>query len=83
MFITDQRLDVVTYLTNRILTHAAFVFREPPLSYQNNLFLLPFETTVWYCLMSSIPLLIFVLYVNGRWEWILKTIETGDGCEMV
>nr|QLI62105.1 ionotropic receptor 75q1 [Streltzoviella insularis] len=48
MFITRQRIDFLDYLIHPSpgLT-VKFLFREPPLSYQYNLFLLPFKLNVW------------------------------------
>nr|QLI62109.1 ionotropic receptor 75a2 [Streltzoviella insularis] len=69
MFITKQRIDVLDYLIHPTsgLT-VKFVFREPPLSYQNNLYLLPFKLNVWLCIAAFVMILAFILYVNAFWE---------------
>ncbi|XP_060802880.1 ionotropic receptor 75a-like [Amyelois transitella] len=65
---TADRIEVVDYLSSPTPISIKFVFRQPPLSYQNNLFLLPFKTRVWYCIGAFILMLIFIIYVNASWE---------------
>nr|WQS23402.1 ionotropic receptor 19 [Diaphania glauculalis] len=65
---TWDRMQVVEYLSNPIPISIKFVFREPPLSYQNNLFLLPFKTTVWYCMGAFVLVLGLILYITALWE---------------
>nr|AOG12848.1 ionotropic receptor [Eogystia hippophaecolus] len=69
MFITRQRIDFLDYLIHPSpgLT-VKFLFREPPLSYQNNLFLLPFKLNVWLCIAAFVIILTLILYVNALWE---------------
>nr|XP_037872942.1 ionotropic receptor 75a-like [Bombyx mori] len=67
-FLTSQRLQVVDYLSSPVPINAKFVFREPPLSYQNNLFLLPYKANVWYCTAAFVVLLVIILYINAKWE---------------
>ncbi|XP_030036413.2 glutamate receptor ionotropic, delta-1-like [Manduca sexta] len=67
-FITKERLAVVEYLSHPTPITAKFVFREPPLSYQHNLFLLPFKTTVWCCIGAFIVLVLLILYINAHWD---------------
>ncbi|KAM3964362.1 ionotropic receptor 75a-like [Aphomia sociella] len=65
---TADRVQVVDYLSSPTVTSIKFVFREPPLSYQNNLFLLPFKSIVWYCIGVFVVVLIIFLYINALWE---------------
>nr|ARO70552.1 antennal ionotropic receptor 75q.1 [Dendrolimus punctatus] len=67
-FVTQSRIGVIEYITCPSTSTVKFVFREPSLSYQNNLFILPFNPMVWYCMFSFVMLLIFILYINARWE---------------
>ncbi|CAK1596061.1 unnamed protein product [Parnassius mnemosyne] len=68
MFITKERLPVLEYMNSPSSTSVKFVFREPSLSYENNLFLLPFKPVVWYCIVGLVFLLMFILFINARWE---------------
>uniref|UniRef100_A0AAU6NDS6 IR75q.1 n=1 Tax=Mythimna loreyi TaxID=667449 RepID=A0AAU6NDS6_9NEOP len=66
---TLERLRIVEYLT--MPTNAIsvkFVFRQPPLSYQNNLFILPFTSNVWMCLGVFVFILVAILYINTKWD---------------
>lgn len=65
---SNERMQVLEYLTHPSPVTAKIVFRQPPLSYQNNLFLLPFTTGVWYCTGAFVLLLIFILYINTKWD---------------
>ncbi|KAL0892971.1 hypothetical protein ABMA27_014640 [Loxostege sticticalis] len=73
---TQDRMEVVDYLSCPSPISIKFVFREPPLSYQNNLFLLPFKTTVWYCIGAFVLVLAFILYINALWE--NKKLESSE-----
>lgn len=68
IFITKSRLDVLEYLVYPSPPTIKFVFRQPPLSYQNNLFILPFKPIVWLCILGLIVLLTTILLVNAHWE---------------
>ncbi|KAF9424006.1 hypothetical protein HW555_000715, partial [Spodoptera exigua] len=67
-FITKERMTILEYLTHPTPITLKFVFRQPPLSYQNNLYLLPFSTGVWICTGAFIVILIAILYINTRWD---------------
>uniref|UniRef100_A0A2A4IZW1 Uncharacterized protein n=1 Tax=Heliothis virescens TaxID=7102 RepID=A0A2A4IZW1_HELVI len=67
-FMSLERLKVLEYFTNPTPVTVKFVFRQPPLSYQNNLFLLPFTTGVWICAGAFVLILIVVLYINTKWD---------------
>ncbi|XP_013168978.1 PREDICTED: uncharacterized protein LOC106118776 [Papilio xuthus] len=70
IFITRERLSVLNYMNYPGSLSVKFVFREPALSYQHNLFLLPFKPIVWCCIIALVFILIFILYINARWECI-------------
>nr|BAR64803.1 ionotropic receptor [Ostrinia furnacalis] len=73
---TQDRMEVVEYLSCPTPISIKFVFRQPPLSYQNNLFLLPFKSTVWYCIGAFVLVLAFILYINALWE--NKKLESSE-----
>ncbi|CAH0397940.1 unnamed protein product [Chilo suppressalis] len=77
---TQDRMEVVDFLSCPIPISVKFVFREPPLSYQNNLFLLPFKTSVWYCMGAFVLVLTLILYINALWEH--KKLEKNKMNEM-
>ena len=66
--LTIERTPVLEFLTNPTKVTAKFVFRQPPLSYQNNLFILPFSTSVWMCAGAFVLILIAILYINTKWD---------------
>ncbi|XP_038212065.1 ionotropic receptor 75a-like [Zerene cesonia] len=68
IFITKSRLDVLEYLVYPSPPTTKFVFRQPSLSYQNNLFILPFKPVVWMCIFGLILLLTIILFINAYWE---------------
>lgn len=68
-FINIKRLEILEYITiPGVTSMSKIVFRQPPLSYQYNLFTLPFTTAVWYCLSGFILILIILLYINAKWD---------------
>nr|AST36235.1 putative ionotropic receptor IR75q.1 [Hedya nubiferana] len=68
MILTNERMQILDYLSFPTPSSIKFIFREPPLSYQNNLYLLPFKSSVWYCIGSFVVVLIIAMYVNAYWE---------------
>ncbi|CAB3253487.1 unnamed protein product [Arctia plantaginis] len=68
-FMNKDRMEILEYITIPGFTSMSkIVFRQPPLSYQYNLFTLPFTTAVWYCLGGFILILVIILYVNAKWD---------------
>ncbi|XP_061723269.1 ionotropic receptor 75a-like isoform X1 [Cydia pomonella] len=68
LFITKERMPLIEYMSHPMESSIKFLFREPPLSYQNNLYLLPFQASVWYCVGSFVLVLIFAMYFSAYWE---------------
>ncbi|XP_045448924.1 ionotropic receptor 75a-like [Melitaea cinxia] len=68
LFITESRIRVLDFLSSPTKSTVKFVFRQPSLSYQNNLFILPFKPQVWLCILGLTILMTFILFVNARWE---------------
>lgn len=56
LFITPERLPYIEYLSETLSAHMAFVFRAPPLSHVSNIFILPFDTMLWICVLCFIIL---------------------------
>ncbi|KAL0892970.1 hypothetical protein ABMA27_014639 [Loxostege sticticalis] len=69
MFFTSERISVVDYIASPTPTRSKFVFQQPKLSYENNLFLLSFRTSVWYSSAGLIFLLLLALFAVAAWEW--------------
>ncbi|XP_049869366.1 ionotropic receptor 75a-like [Pectinophora gossypiella] len=69
MFFTSERISEVDYISSPTPTRSKFVFQQPKLSYENNLFLLSFKTTVWYSLLGLIFLMFLALLAVAIWEW--------------
>ncbi|CAH2260940.1 jg17716 [Pararge aegeria aegeria] len=69
MFFTSERLSVVEYISSPTPTRSKFVFQQPKLSYENNLFLLSFKYSLWIGSGVLLILIYLVLFVVAFWEW--------------
>lgn len=69
MFFTSERISIVDYIASPTPTRSKFVFQQPKLSYENNLFLLSFRWTVWYSTVALVFLLFLALLLVAFWEW--------------
>lgn len=76
---TKPRLTVLEYLSYPSTATVMFVFRQLSLSYQNNLFVLPFKPQVWLCILGVIVLMMFILSMNVQWE----SIKLGNNYDSV
>lgn len=63
IFMTTVRVPLIDYLTLTTDTAIKFIFRAPPLSNVANIYILPFDKTVWLC--TGVLLMIFVLVIFG------------------
>nr|QEI46874.1 ionotropic receptor 75q.2 [Galleria mellonella] len=84
MFLTSERIPVVEYISSPTPTRSKFVFQQPKLSYESNLFLLSFRNTVWYSSIALLLLLLLALFSVAIWEWKqtkhdINTRETDSG----
>lgn len=68
MFYKAERAQVVDYIAMTTKTGASFVFREPPLSSVANIFVLPFEWTVWVTVLIFVSLSCMALYLTNAYE---------------
>lgn len=76
MFFTSERMSSVDYISSPTPTRSKFVFQQPKLSYENNLFLLSFETSVWISIGALLIFLILAILAVVVWEGVkLKDIE--------
>ncbi|XP_045497539.1 ionotropic receptor 75a-like [Colias croceus] len=82
MFFTSQRISVVEYISSPTPTRSKFVFRQPKLSYENNLFVLSFQKYLWYGTAALIVLLFLFLFIVTIWEWKISgkhsSVEVGN-----
>lgn len=69
MFFTMARLPIVQFISSPVPSRSKFVFRQPKLSYENNLFLLPFRNSVWYSIGAVLFFLFLALFGVAFWEW--------------
>ena len=51
LFMTVDRIHIIQYIASPTKTGSRFIFRSPKLSFTDNVFLLPFDNFVWYCLI--------------------------------
>lgn len=79
MFFTSERISLLEYIASPTPTRSKFVFQQPKLSYENNLFLLSFRWTVWYSTVGLVFILFVALLVVSLWEW-RKTEEKHRVC---
>lgn len=56
LFMTVERVPIIQYIVSPTPTGSRFIFRSPKLSYTDNVFLLPFDSFVWYCLMVLVTI---------------------------
>ena len=73
MFFTSERMSVIEYISSPTPTRSKFVFQQPKLSYENNLFLLSFKYSLWIGSVALICLLYLVICDVTVWEWKKKS----------
>ncbi|PSN49052.1 Ionotropic receptor 75m [Blattella germanica] len=81
MFVTKQRLPFVRYIASTSETKNSFIFRQPPLSFVENIFTLPFNRSTWWASAGLITLTGFILYIAFKWEFKKKKITDGASNE--
>lgn len=71
LFMTVERVSIIQYIVSPTPTGSRFIFRSPKLSYTDNVFLLPFDSFVWYCLIVLIAItaafLIASIYIESKY----------------
>lgn len=69
LFMTTDRVQLIQYIAMPTPTGSRFVFRSPKLSYTDNVFLLPFDNFVWYCLIVLVIVTATSLTCTVFMEW--------------
>lgn len=69
LFMTVQRIPLIQYIASPTRTGSRFLFRSPKLSYTDNVFLLPFDNFVWYCLIVLVIITAIFLMISIFVEW--------------
>lgn len=84
MFITTSRLPVIDYTAMTTATYSSFIFRSPPITSVANLYILPFDKTVWlfalFLVLISILGYYLTLYVSSRMIKRKTTELLSDSC---
>lgn len=79
-FVTIDRVSVIQYIARPTPTGSRFIFRSPKLSYTDNVFLLPFNRMVWFCLVALIIVttcfLSFAIFI----EWTIPLSKLVGKC---
>lgn len=68
-FFTDGRTEIIDFIAVTTPTRMKFIFRAPPLSYVANVFVLPFDTMVWYGCLIMVTIIPVALFAISKWEW--------------
>lgn len=77
LFMTVDRVPIIQYIAMPSPTGSRFVFRAPKLSYTDNVFLLPFNALVWYCLIGLVVITGFCFTISVYTEWNLYSDHVG------
>lgn len=76
LFMTIERVPIIQYIAMPTPTGSRFVFRSPKLSYTDNVFLLPFDNFVWYCLGALVLVTALCLTCAVFLEWKYSLVDT-------
>ncbi|KOX79272.1 Glutamate receptor U1 [Melipona quadrifasciata] len=68
-FFIPQRIGVVDYVQLYSRSRACFIFRQPLLSTVSNIFMLPFQRSVWTAIGVFLLLVLALLFVSAKWEY--------------
>ncbi|KAJ8717044.1 hypothetical protein PYW08_005443 [Mythimna loreyi] len=66
--VSQERLDVVSFVDTLAPFRVRFVFRQPPLPYVANIFSMPFSTNVWIAMSVCAVLSTATVYLATKWE---------------
>lgn len=69
LFMTVDRVSIIQYIASPTPTGSRFIFRSPKLSYTDNVYILPFDEFVWYCLLLLIFVTALFLTISILIEW--------------
>ncbi|XP_011862464.1 PREDICTED: glutamate receptor ionotropic, kainate 5-like isoform X2 [Vollenhovia emeryi] len=68
MFILDERIPIVEYIHLYTRTKLCFIFRRPLLSTMKNIFIMPFQQSVWIAIAAFLVLVFCLLHLSIKWE---------------
>ncbi|XP_046143786.1 ionotropic receptor 75a-like [Osmia bicornis bicornis] len=77
-FLISQRVGVIDYVQLYTRTKALFVFRQPLLSAVSNIFILPFQRSVWLAIGVFLLLVLGLLWLSSGWEYHRETSKSGS-----
>lgn len=80
LFMTTDRVPLIQYIAMPSPTGSAFVFRAPKLSYTDNVFLLPFNSFVWYCLLGLVVITTICFSISVYTEWSFHASDVRRQC---
>lgn len=80
LFMIVDRVPVIDYIAMSSPTGSRFVFRAPKLSYTDNVFLLPFTSLVWYCLIALVVVIAICFSISVYTEWNLHPESVSNYC---
>lgn len=78
LFMTVDRIPIIQYIESPTPTGSRFIFRSPKLSYTDNVFLLPFDSFVWFCLIGLVITTAIFLTISIFVEWKYVKNEVGN-----
>ncbi|KAG8235411.1 hypothetical protein J437_LFUL015867 [Ladona fulva] len=68
LFLTEERMRILDYVSMTTTTRFRFIFRQPKLSSVKNIFLLPFNQAVWVSCYAITFIVAFMLYFSVKYE---------------
>lgn len=83
LFMTVDRVPIIQYIAMPTPTGSRFVFRAPKLSYTDNVYLLPFDSMVWYCLVLLVVITAIFLCFAVALEWKYSLVDSKNVVSVV
>lgn len=75
LFMTEDRIEYIDFIAMISPTGSRFVFRSPKLSYTDNVFILPFDSLVWYSLLGLVFVTAVCLLISLIAEWRIPLMQ--------
>lgn len=73
LFMTADRVALIQYIARPSSARSRFLFRAPKLSYTDNVYVLPFDSFVWLCLVALVLFTAFMLALTVFVEWRMQS----------
>lgn len=84
LFCVIARLHIMNCVSMTTPAAGFFIFKQPPLSYVANIFVLPFETSLWLTDIALLAVSAVFIYAVVQWEWkILRETRTDPDYDMM